>query len=152
MKLEKSTTKRREINKNMINQSHLLVRLVEAAINISMNNLLKCKKHRMGKYVNVELPINLNQEQSMKVIGLEMYVMGTGYKHGQMEQNMMANGVRIKHVDKECFIMLTVIYLMENGKMIKLMVTEFTLTLMELVMKVFGKMIFNMEKGKKSVI
>lgn len=46
-------------------------------------------------------------------------------KFGLMEQNMKANGSEIRQTGEESFGMLMVIFMMENGKMIKQTATEY---------------------------
>ena len=43
------------------------------------------------------------------------------YLSGQIITNMKVNGIRIKKMDREYIQIMLVIYMMENGKMIKLM-------------------------------
>jgi hypothetical protein len=47
------------------------------------------------------------------------------YKYGQMVQNMKDTGVIIKLMERVNFGMQMVMYLMENGKKIKLMDSEY---------------------------
>lgn len=68
------------------------------------------------------------------------------FKFGQMVQSMKAFGKITKLMERASFGMQTEMFLMANGKMIRLMVTEYTLMLMERSMKGSGLMIYNTEK------
>lgn len=97
---------------------------------------------------------NLNSKVvlHMRGNGLAIGGMEKVFKYGQMVQNMMENGSIIKHVVKEHFIMLMEILMLENGRMIKLMDLVYIDNKMELFIKVIGKVIINMVKEKKDVL
>ena len=76
--------------------------------------------------------------------------MGTVCNDGLMALVMRACGRILKLVARESFGTLTVIFLKENGKTIKLMALEFTLISMELVTLDIGKRISSMVKVKSS--
>jgi hypothetical protein len=75
--------------------------------------------------------------------------MGMESRYGQMVQDMKVSGNSIKPLEKVYSIMLTEIYLMDNGNMIKLMASEPTIMLTAVSMKANGLTIFKMEKVKK---
>jgi hypothetical protein len=66
-------------------------------------------------------------------------------KSGPMVLDMKVSGRIIKLMAKASFGMSMVMFSMENGKMTKPMVTEFTLMLMERSMKVTGKKTYSTE-------
>jgi hypothetical protein len=57
------------------------------------------------------------------------------------------NGLKIKHMEKENFIMSMVIFLKVLGKMTKLMELAFINMLMEQLIMENGKMIYSMDLG-----
>ena len=69
--------------------------------------------------------------------------------HGLMEPNMRENGKWDMLVEMERFIMLMVIFMMDNGTIINVMVMVFILIKKGLNMKDIGKMILNQDKELK---
>lgn len=72
--------------------------------------------------------------------------MGMVYKHGQMVQNTKAIGKIIKHMDTVCFGMLMAINMRVGGNETCPTVLVSIFIVMVLLMKVNGKMIYNMVK------
>ena len=68
------------------------------------------------------------------------------FKYGQMAVDMMVSGETTWPTDKVDLFMLKVMFTKESGQTIKLMVSEFTLTIMEADTKVNGTKISNMVK------
>ena len=78
--------------------------------------------------------------------GKEITDTGLVFRYGLMVQNTRVTGRITKLMDKEPSGMCMVTNTMENGREIKLMVLENTLIATVQLMKVIGRMIFNMEK------
>ena len=68
------------------------------------------------------------------------------YRNGQTIPSILVIGVMIWLMDKVNCIMLLVTYMMESGRMIKLMVMEYIYRIKEVNMKDNGSMMNNMEK------
>ena len=83
--------------------------------------------------------------QFILVNGEEISEMAMGSKNGLMGQNIPGNGKIIKHGVSVNLIIMTEIFILVNGLMIKLMVLEYTNISMDLGMKVIGKMMFSMD-------
>lgn len=74
--------------------------------------------------------------------------MDLGLKFGLMEQSTRAIGIKEKQLGRVFLLTFMVIHIMDNGKMIRLMVMVFISTRkLELNMKDIGKVICNMDLG-----
>lgn len=67
------------------------------------------------------------------------------FKFGLMGQSMKVFGKMGKQMERESLYMLTEIFMMENGKMIKLADTDYTSITMELAMKAGGSTTISMD-------
>lgn len=76
--------------------------------------------------------------------------MGKECRSGQMGPNIRENGMKERPTGKESLFMLMGIYTMVNGRMIRLMVMEFTSIAMGLDIKVIGRTIYNAAMVNKS--
>ena len=87
----------------------------------------------------------LKMEQYTKDSGEETTEKDLACKFGQMVPSTMGIGRTTKLMEGECSGMLMEMFLMGNGKKIKLMGTEYTHMLTGRSTKVIGRMISNME-------
>lgn len=85
----------------------------------------------------------------MTVSGLAASEMAMVYKNGQMVHSMRANGKTTELTAKENSLTSTETSMMENGLMIKLMVTESIIISTVLNTRVNGETICNMVKEKR---
>jgi hypothetical protein len=90
--------------------------------------------------------IHSKQEPFILVSGREASVTGLESKHGLMVPNILENGKRIERTAKVDSFMSMGIYMMDFGQMIKQTDMECISMLMELNMKVNGRMTYNMVK------
>ena len=99
--------------------------------------------HNAKKRLNLDLKMELYT----KVNGKEMSDMAMVFRNGRMVQSTKVTGKIIKLTDKECFGMSTVINMKVGGSETRPMDMVNTPIATELLMRVTGKMIFNMAKA-----
>ena len=142
--------------KIMVNQqleSAWLALLISKAINlmivrkvrIGIKQALKASQ-KIIVNVSIDPSLYLKMGQDTKGNGKVMLDMVMVLKYGLTVLSMKVIGKIIKHMEEVYFGMFTVINTKVNGKETKHMVLENILTVMELLMKETGVMIFSMVK------
>ena len=99
--------------------------------------------HNAKKRLNLDLKMELYT----KVNGKEMSDMAMVFRNGQMVQSTKVTGKIIKLTDKECFGMSMVINMKDGGSETRPMDMVNIPIATEQLMRVTGKMIFNMAKA-----
>lgn len=110
---------------------------IKKARKVSKKTLASAKKEQNS---------DLKMELYTKVNGKATSDMGMVYKNGLMVQSMRGTGKTTRPMVKEYFGTFMEINTKDGGNGIKLTVMENTLTVMELLTKVTGKMTSNMAK------